>query len=63
LAQGVEYDFDFNTKSPKRFYCTELVDNCFEYPIRKTLKKGEYILPDDFLTSKFYEVVWRKNKG
>jgi hypothetical protein len=55
---GVEYDYDFDA-SPKRFYCTEFVDNCYDYPVKKETK-GKIILPDDFLRCSFFRVVFKK---
>jgi hypothetical protein len=55
LDKGVAYDFAFDSKSPDKFYCTELVDFCYSYPVRDK-SKGKYIIPDDFLNSVFYAV-------
>ena len=54
---GIEYDFNFNDK-PDRFYCTEFIDNLFGYPI-KTQIGNRIVMPDNFLNSNFFEVVWR----
>ena len=60
LANGIEYDYNFDTESPEKFYCTEFVDNCFEYIIKKEKTDGGYILPDDFLRSPHIDLIWRK---
>lgn len=60
LEEGIEYDYDFDTDSPKRFYCTEFVDNLFDYPVKKTLQKGEIVVPDDFIRANFFKTVWEK---
>jgi len=56
---GIDYDYDFNADCPERFYCTEFVDFCFDYPVKKN-SKNKFIVPDDFLESKKFELVWRK---
>jgi len=61
LEKKVEYDFDFDTDSPEKFYCTELVDFCYGYPVKATITH-KTILPDDFLESGKFEVVWTKRK-
>jgi hypothetical protein len=57
--KDVEYDFDFDMSSPKRFYCTEFVDFCYGYIVRSSLDKTDkkYIVPDDFLKSEF-KFIW-----
>ena len=57
---GVEYDYNFDSECPKKFYCTEFVDNCFDYPVKKNLGSKKKILPDDFLKTDFFETVWTK---
>lgn len=57
---GMEYDFDFDTTTDKRLYCTEFVDNCFGYPIRSEKGRSAKIMPDHFLESKSFSVIWRK---
>jgi len=62
VEKGVEYDFDFNTDSAERFYCTEFTAYLFQYPKMRQLKKGLY-LPDDHLTlPEFgpYKLMWRR---
>lgn len=54
---GIKYDFNFDDK-PDRFYCTEFIDNLFNYPIKKQIGK-KIIMPDNFLNSNFFEIVWR----
>lgn len=61
LERKVEYDFDFNTDNAERFYCTEFVDFCFDYPVKAEITH-KTILPDDFLESDKFEVVWTKRK-
>lgn len=60
LACGCEYDYDFDTECDKRFYCTELVDNLFSYPVANRVGIEEIIKPDDFLDEPTFEIVWRK---
>lgn len=60
LKENIEYDYHFDKVSKKRFYCTEFVDNIFDYPVKSIIKHND-ILPDDFLdTADFFKVVWRK---
>lgn len=62
VAKGVEYDFDFNTDSPDRLYCTEFTAYIYQYPKMIHRKKG-LILPDDHLTLPElgpFKLVWRK---
>jgi len=61
LEKKVEYDFDFDTDSPERFYCTELIDFCYGYPVRPTIIH-KIILPDDFLECEKFDIVWTKGK-
>ncbi|MFA6887280.1 MAG: YiiX/YebB-like N1pC/P60 family cysteine hydrolase [Fermentimonas sp.] len=60
LIIGVEYDYDFDTDTPKRFYCTEFVDYVYNYPVKNNIK-NKYIIPDDFLKSNYFSIVWRKD--
>ena len=50
LSLNVEYDFDFNTKCSKRFYCTEFIDFCYGNIVKKNTKRS-YIVPDDFINT------------
>ena len=59
--QGIEYDYDFDTDSPSKFYCTEFVDNCFDYAIKKEKTDGPNLLPDDYLISPKFKLIWRKD--
>jgi len=62
VEKGVEYDYDFNTESPDRLYCTEFTAYCYQYPKMIHKKKG-LILPDDHLSlPEFgpFKLVWRK---
>lgn len=59
LESGVEYDYDFNTDSSERFYCSEFVDYCFDYLDKeKIFSKMAQILPDDFLKYPAFDLVW-----
>lgn len=60
---GVDYDFDFDTDNPKRFYCTEFVDNCFGCMVKGEISPKTKIMPDDFLRSGAFEVIWSKKKS
>ena len=61
LNFDIEYDYYFDTVSKSRFYCTEFVDNLFDYPVKSIIKENNAILPDDFLdAADFFKVVWRK---
>ena len=62
LEKKVEYDYDFNTNSPDKFYCTEFVDFCFDYPVKPFIEHG-CILPDDFLLSDKFTIMWTKGKN
>lgn len=61
--QGIEYDYNFDTASSSKFYCTEFVDNCFDYPVKNEKTNGTYILPDDYLKSSQFKLIWRKTNG
>lgn len=61
LSKGVKYDYDFDTHNSNRFYCTEFIDFCFNYPIRGIIDHKN-ILPDDFLLSDKFDVVYRRIK-
>lgn len=60
LDLGIQYDYDFNTELDDKFYCTELVDNCYGYPTRTRLGAKEIIKPDDLLDEPFYRLIWKK---
>lgn len=60
LVEGIEYDYNFDIDSPTKFYCTELVDNCFDYPVKKSLHDSKIVLPDDFMTSGYFDTIWEK---
>jgi len=64
LKMGIEYDYEFDHDSAKRFYCTEFVDNCYDYVVKKMVKK-DMIMPDDFLQLKkvIFDIVWMREKG
>jgi len=57
---GVEYDYNFDTNSPARFYCTEMTDGCYDYPVKEEIMPRKKIMPDDYTKSGFFEVVWYK---
>jgi len=59
LEKKIEYDYAFDTNSSDRFYCTEFVDFCFDYPVKPIIKYN-YIIPDDFLAQKKFDVIWNK---
>ena len=59
LANEIEYDYYFDSKTPDRFYCTEFVDNIFDYPVRNGMDK-DIIYPDHFLESDRFDIIWRK---
>lgn len=67
LDKEIKYDYDFNMESPDKFYCSEFVDFSFGYPVRDDIVyegegiKGGYVLPDDFLVSEAFEIVWHKD--
>jgi len=60
---GKEYDFDFNTDNPDRYYCTEFVYNAFQKPMME--RSGAIIYPDQmyrlyFSNSGLFELVRKK---
>ncbi len=57
FESGIEYDYDFDSISTKKFYCTEFVDNIFNYPIRNKIGGKKVILPDDFLSCKLFKKI------
>ena len=54
LTKGVEYDYDFNTETPEKFYCTELISYIYNlnYP------KNKIIFPDQFLTNPDFNIIY-----
>ncbi len=64
LKKNVQYDFAFNTTSPKRFYCSELSSYIFQNP-KLDRKRKDYILPDDLLSlPKYgpYKLIYQTRK-
>lgn len=59
LALGIEYDYDFDMDKPDKFYCTEFIDYCYDYPMRPNIDH-DYILPDDLLAEPSFSIVWVK---
>ena len=60
LKDKIQYDFDFKFSDDKRFSCTELIHNCYDYfPIKDPMRKN-MVLPDDFLHSPYFQHIWRK---
>lgn len=57
LDTKVEYDYDFDSVTSKRFYCTEFVDYIFNYPVRNRIGCDRAILPDHFLECSIFEKV------
>jgi hypothetical protein len=57
LKVGVPYDYDFDDKSTKRFYCTEFVDNLFNYPVREKIGLDKIILPDYFTECNLFRSI------
>lgn len=58
LDKGIPYDYDF-TNDDSKLYCTEFIDDIFDRPIGIG-KDGKVIIPDDFLSCNFFQVVWTK---
>jgi len=59
LRKGVQYDYDFDTENHEKFYCTEFVEYCFDYPTKeRDLFEIKTILPDVFLASTVFDIVW-----
>jgi hypothetical protein len=62
FIDGYSYDYDFDIKDNKAFYCTEFVDYCYEYIFRDSLSSASDILmPDDLLGNDDIKIVWRKD--
>jgi len=60
LAEHVQYDYNFDASSSKRFYCTEFIDYIYGYPLKdKVLKVHKFIWPDDINQDPFCP-IWRK---
>lgn len=61
LNKKTKYDFDFDIKDKDKFYCSEFVAFCYNYP--NCLKsKSNYLIPDKFLDcDKFYLVWWARS--
>jgi len=64
LNEGVNYDYNFDYTSPKRLYCTEMVDNCIGYKVKQKYPMEKFILPDHFksLVGDVFEFIWTKDK-
>lgn len=60
FEQGIKYDYNFNTKDGKKFYCTEFVDSCADNIVLKSLKKRKTTMPDDFLNETLFNIIWNK---
>lgn len=62
LKKAIEYDYDFKTDQPDKFYCTELVDYVFKgFNYTKGIKK--WILPDNLLDAEELTLCWSKATG
>ncbi len=59
LPQNIPYDFEFNFKDSSKMSCTELVRDCYNYPVFYTKKLKDYIVPDDFLHS-IFDIIWKR---
>lgn len=60
---GVDYDYSFDYTSPKRFYCTEFVDNCIGYKVKERFPNEKFILPDHFeQCTDLFDMIWTKKK-
>jgi len=60
LDKRIKYDYNFDTKSSKKFYCTEFVDKCANNIVQNSLKKHKTIMPDDFLNKIIFDIIWNK---
>lgn len=60
FEQKIKYDYNFDTKSNKKFYCTEFVDKCVDNIVSKSLKKRKTTMPDDFLNETLFNIIWNK---
>ncbi len=58
LEKGTKYDFDFNTENSETFYCTELIDYCYNlgYP------KDKILIPDQLIFNPDLEVILPREK-
>lgn len=59
LSKGVEYDYDFNTETPEKFYCTELIS----YVYNLSYPKDKMIFPDQFLKDPNLDIIYPGKKG
>lgn len=60
---GIEYDYNFDYTSPKRFYCTEFVDNCIGYKVKEVYFYEKFIIPDHFKQcDTLFDMIWTKKK-
>jgi hypothetical protein len=54
----IQYDYEFDLNDNTQMYCTEFVDVCADGIVKACVKKGSYLLPDDFLRCKSLERIW-----
>lgn len=59
-VNNIGYDFIFNSKTPEKFYCSEFVDFCYGYPLRKKKGNDSIIYPSDFIYHNNFKIVWEK---
>jgi hypothetical protein len=65
LEKGTQYDYDFDTDNADKLYCTELIEYCFDGPMRGTRGFFEVksILPDEIYKCSVFEVVWEDERN
>jgi uncharacterized protein YycO len=64
LEKGADYDYNFDDSEIDKFYCCELVEFCYGYPINPENARGiKAILPDAFMESDKFETIWQSEKA
>jgi len=59
LVRGVEYDYDFNTETPEKFYCTELI----AYVHDLKFPTDKIIFPDQLLKCPDLDIIYPGRNG
>jgi hypothetical protein len=62
LEKKVAYDYSFDPDTHK-FYCTELIDYCYNFIISSTKEKDHTILPDDLLHVSEFSRLWKSKRA
>lgn len=59
LERKAQYDFEFDLEEADKFYCSELISFCYDYP-ECLMSDYKYLLPDKFLECKQFTIIWKR---